>query len=171
MQNSTLVWIIIIALVILGAGWYLFSNQPIAPANVDQNTDIEQGMLVPGTEGGLAADTEVIEDTSVNSAPMSAAVTYSANGFSPSTVTVKVGGTVTWANSSGGNMWVASAQHPTHTVYSGTTLQEHCDTMSNDSFDQCANGNTYSFTFDKVGTWRYHNHSNSSHFGSVVVVE
>lgn len=102
---------------------------------------------------------------------MSASVTYSSSGFSPSEITIRRGGTVTWRNEGGGTMWVASAMHPTHTTYSGTTLQEHCDTLSNDSFDQCQNGGTYSFTFDKVGTWAYHNHSQSSHFGRVIVVE
>jgi len=49
-------------------------------------------------------------------------------------------------------------------------LQEHCGTGTT-SFDQCANGGSYSFTFTKAGTWRYHNHSNASHFGTVIVEE
>ena len=170
MQNSTLVWIIVVALVVLGAGWYLFSNQPIAPADDANGASTTQNpMLVPGTPGGINADTDVFVDEEVSTAPVNAAVTYSASGFSPSTVTIKAGGTVTWSAQGGALIWIASAPHPTHTAYSGTTLDEHCDTMSNDSFAQCKNGSSYSFTFDKAGTWRYHNHSQTSHFGSVIV--
>ena len=68
-------------------------------------------------------------------------------------------------------MWVASAQHPTHTAYAGTSLSQHCDDATDTSFDQCKSGSSYSFTFNKAGTWAYHNHSNSSHFGRVLVVE
>ena len=110
-------------------------------------------------------------DVQVSTVPASASITYGSNGFSPSEVTIKKGGTVTWTNSTGGNMWVASAMHPAHTAYSGTTLAQHCDDATDVSFDQCKNGNTYSFTFNKAGTWAYHNHSGASQFGKVIVVE
>lgn len=102
---------------------------------------------------------------------MTAAVTYDGKSFSPGEVTIKKGGTVTWRNASGGRMWVASAQHPAHTVYSGTSRQEHCPDASGTAFDQCAGGGDYSFTFQKVGTWNYHDHINATVFGKVVVVE
>jgi|SRR3989344_7025786 len=105
-------------------------------------------------------------------APMSAAVTYSTIGFNPSEVTIKKGGTVTWTNSSGREMWVASAQHPSHMVYSGTSREEHCPDASGVVFDQCA-GSTgnYNFTFQKAGTWNYHDHLGAQKFGKVIVVE
>ncbi len=66
-------------------------------------------------------------------------------------------------------MWVASNQHPTHTLYAGTALSEHCPDGSALAFDQCHTGTTYSFKFDKAGTWQYHNHSNSSEGGAITV--
>ncbi len=175
MQNSTLVWIILVALVVLGGGWYFFSMQePAAGENEEALTEepTESPDEPGGTSVGAGVDVEVGGGGSEEStAPLSATITYSANGFAPSTVTVKKGGTVTWRNQGSSDMWVASAQHPTHTAYSGTTLQEHCDDAVDTSLDQCDNGAIYSFTFDKVGTWRYHNHSNSSHFGTVIVEE
>src|SRR3989344_267954 len=45
-------------------------------------------------------------------------VIYTDQGFSPLSVTVPLGTTVTFVNQSGGSMWVASAMHPTHVVYS-----------------------------------------------------
>src|SRR3989344_3271364 len=172
MQNSTLVWIIIIALIVLGGGWYFVNSQSTAEEATGALSEEGNTTDTSGTAGvGARADVEIGGSNNEEStAPMTASVTYTSGGFSPSTITIKKGGTVTWKNQGGGEMWVASAQHPTHTAYDGTTREEHCVAGSN-SFDQCVNGSAYSFIFDKAGTWRYHNHSNSSHFGTVIVEE
>lgn len=87
-----------------------------------------------------------------------AVVAYGANGFSPSSITVAVGETVVFMNENSVDMWPASAPHPTHTDY-----------PEFDAKKPVAPGNSYSFTFTRVGTWKYHNHLNPTHFGSVVV--
>jgi plastocyanin len=177
MQNSTLVIIILIALGVLGAGWFLFMNEPITPATVEEqatnNTSGTTGTEESGATTGVGAGAGVGVSVSsgTTDVPMNATVMYSASGYSPSSVKIKKGGTVTWVDQGTGKMWTASASHPTHTVYSGTTREEHCDDATDTSFDQCENSAQYSFTFSKAGTWRYHNHSQSSHFGSVEVVE
>jgi plastocyanin len=94
---------------------------------------------------------------------------YNAQGFSPATVTIAKGGTVTWVNQSGAGMWVASDQHPSHTGYAGTSRQQHCPDTSGTAFDQCAPGDKYSFTFSKTGTWGFHNHVNATANGTVIV--
>jgi plastocyanin len=150
-------------LVLIGGGlWWYTSQQAGAPG-----TDIT---VTPGTD---TAATSTPGGTEASSTGQSAVVTvvYGQGGFVPATVTIKKGQSVTWVNQSGGQMWVASAQHPTHTAYDGTALAEHCATTTGDAFDQCKAGMTFGFTFDKVGTWRYHNHAQASHFGSVVVTE
>lgn len=160
MQTSTLWGVIVVVVIALGVGiWYMQGGN--APAS---NTG-QTATTTPDTTG---TSVNAGVDVSVG-APLSATVTYGANGFSPKPVTIKKGGTVIWNGPS--TMWVASAQHPTHTAYSGTSLQEHCDDATDTSFDQCETGSTYSFTFNKVGTWNYHDHRNPSNFGSVVVVE
>ena len=82
-----------------------------------------------GPPAGTVMEDGVIPDASGDQtsgdnqgAPMTATVTYSTS-FSPATVTIRKGGTVTFT--SGANMWVASAQHPTHTAYADSSLQEH----------------------------------------------
>lgn len=153
---------IVVILAIAGGAWWYTAKAPTTQTPVTEN-NTDEGLPDNGVSAAV--------DVQVSTAPMSAAVTYSSNGFSPAEVTIKKGGTVTWTNQGGGNMWVASAMHPTHTTYSGTTLAQHCDDATDTSFDQCKNGSSYSFTFDKAGTWAYHNHSNSSNFGKVIVVE
>jgi plastocyanin len=55
-------------------------------------------------------------------------------------------------------MWVASASHPNHTVY-----------PEFDEKTSVKKGSSYLFTFDKVGSWGYHNHTRASDFGKVIV--
>jgi plastocyanin len=163
MRTSTAVAIVAVLVLVGGGLWWYTSQQAGAPG-----TDIT---VTPGTDTPAATSTP--DGTQASSTGESAVVTvvYGQGGFVPATVTIKKGQSVTWVNQGGGQMWVASAQHPTHTAYSGTVLAEHCATATNDAFDQCKAGMTYGFTFDKVGTWRYHNHAQASHFGSVVVTE
>lgn len=161
-QNGWIAVIVGILIIAAGAWWFTSANpsagvgEAMIPAQQDTTSDT-------GAQVGV--------DVNVNTAPMTATVTYNGSTFSPQEVTIKKGGTVTWKNTSGGSMWVASAQHPAHTVYSGTSRTEHCPDTSGTAFDQCVGGGDYSFTFSKAGTWGYHDHLNPSAFGKIVVVE
>ena len=99
-------------------------------------------------------------------------ITYTNSGYTPNTITIKKGETVTWKNESSISMWTASAVHPTHRAYPGTDISA-CGTQTLlPMFDACggtAPGQSWSFVFNNVGTWKYHNHLNSSKFGTVVV--
>ncbi len=110
-------------------------------------------------------------DNGVSTAPKTVTVLYGPGGFSPSTVTIRAGDTVTFVNNGGDEMWVASAPHPSHTGYDGTSRDQHCAAgyTGPQPFDQCAVGTNYSFMFQKAGTWAYHNHGNSADHGAVVV--
>jgi plastocyanin len=170
-----LLWIIV-AIIIVGGGYWLWSSSQDSATNTNITVDEGAASDAPGASGtvlegsGDVTDAGVGGDTAV---PNSVEVTYDGSSFSPKDVTVKKGGTVTWKNAGTGKMWVASAQHPTHTVYSGTSRSEHCATSYTGAkpFDQCVGDGDYSFTFDKVGKHGYHDHINASAFGSVTVVE
>jgi plastocyanin len=104
--------------------------------------------------------------------PTTHEVVYSNNGYSPTELIVKAGDTVVFKNQSSAGMWTASALHPSHTVYSGTSLQAHCPDASNVTFDECKSaqpGESWSFTFNKKGSWGYHNHVQAGHFGKIIV--
>ena len=85
-------------------------------------------------------------------------VTYTDQGFSPASVTVKAGNQVTFINQSSSSMWVASAVHPTHQALPGF-----------DQLQGAARNGSYSYAFDQVGTWKYHNHLSPTQTGTVVV--
>lgn len=105
------------------------------------------GMPVPGTN-----TEEMIVSQEVR-------VTYTSQGFSPKTVTVKKGDIVVFENKTGTSASVASNEHPTHLLYP--------------EFDQWKTdqrGKTeFRFMFEKTGAWKYHDHLNSTMTGTVIV--
>ena len=80
--------------------------------------------------------------------------------FVPVTAFVKAGTKVTFKNTSDKPHWVASDPHPTHTDLPGF-----------DSKAAIAPGDSYTYTFDKVGRWLYHDHLNPTFGGAIVVGE
>lgn len=89
-----------------------------------------------------------------------AIVTITNSGFVPSTLTVKKGQTVKWVNSDVSPHRVASNPHPTHTGLPGFDSKNNIDKDA-----------SYSFNFDKSGTFGYHDHLNPQTFNGVVVVQ
>lgn len=112
------------------------------------------------------ADEEVAE-----SGPTTHVVEMSSSGFSPASIEIKKGDTVNFVAIDSG-IWPASALHPTHTVYPGSGITK-CggDDKIFDACEGVGQGGTFSFTFNEVGDWKYHDHLNPSRTGSVVVTE
>lgn len=101
--------------------------------------------------------------TPVSTAPASdvsagSVVSITATGFSPATVTVPKGSTVTFRNGDTKPHWVASNPHPVHTGLAGF-----------DAGAPIPPGQTYVFQFTQAGTFGYHDHLNPGVQGQVVV--
>ena len=99
-------------------------------------------------------------------APKTVTIIYTDKGYEPANVTIKKGDTVKYVNNSTKEMWPASAMHPTHNAYpeAGGCLGS--------KFDACARlaiGKSYSFTFNQVGAWGYHDHITPNFFGKITV--
>ncbi len=158
MEGKT-IGIIAIVIIIIGGGWYLLSR---APADTSSNTTGQ----TPGTAGTASTTT-----TTTTTTTSGVTIAYTDQGFSPKSVTVPLGTTVTFVNQTSGPMQVASALHPTHVVYDNTTRSAHCAVgyAGPLPFDQCTSGAGYSFIFTKAGTHGYHDHVDASHFGNVIV--
>ena len=99
-------------------------------------------------------------------------ITYSDSGYSPTEVEIKKGDTIIFENNSSKTMWTASAVHPTHKAYPGSDITK-CETQPQAGiFDACggyAPGKLWEFKFNESGTWKYHNHLQPNHTGTVVV--
>ena len=170
MENKTSL-LIIIALIIVASGVWYYEQKQNTPS---QNT-LEPAATLP-QEIAATTTNETASSTAPNpnELPLPHHVAYTDSGFSPSTLTIKKGETVLWQNqtSKHKNMWVASAMHPTHRIYPETDIAK-CGTKNAEGmFDECTGVSvkeTWSFTFNETGTWKYHNHLNPSHFGSITV--
>ncbi len=94
-----------------------------------------------------------------------ATIEISDNGFSPATLTVKAGTTVTFKNVGTGDSWPASAKHPLHLVY----LDQ--DSCFAGKFTGCGipGGGSWSYTFKQKGSWAYHDHLRSTLFGKIII--
>lgn len=95
-------------------------------------------------------------------------VEITADGYNPSTITIDSGDAVRWINKDSNLHWIASAQHPTHAAYpeSGGCIGS--------KFDACKGlkeGEEFTFVFNQVGEWSYHDHLNlrAPFFGKVIV--
>jgi len=102
----------------------------------------------------------------------SVTITYTNSGYLPREVRIALGGTVTFKNESSRAMWTATAIHPTHTIYPGSSIQK-CGTPEEPRiFDACkdiAQGESWSFTFQEQGSWGYHDHRRTSNTGKIIV--
>lgn len=98
-----------------------------------------------------------ITESTTQKVSASSEATLTSAGFSPQSLTVKAGSTITWINKSGADATVNSSPHPSHTDYPPLNLGIFPD------------GGMLSLTFDKAGTYKYHNHLNPSQIGTIVV--
>ena len=152
--------IIAVVVIVLGIGAYVVLGGPatepvLAPA---EETAQDETPIPVESDGGIGSTPAVT-------------VAYTNTGFSPATIAVNVGDTVRFVNQSTKSMWVGADVHPSHANYDGTTRQEHCAAGAA-SFDQCTgtgSGTTWEFTFDKTGTFGYHNHLGAADTGTVIV--
>lgn len=142
----------LIALIAIG-GFIIFGEEK----NTETQPETEQEILVETTEN-TNIDTEKVSETK-ESQKEEILVMYTSSGFSPSIINIEMGDTVRFSNDSSLNMWVASNPHPQHTEFSDF-----------DAGRNYQNGESYSFTFTESGTYEYHNHSNPSMRGTVVVL-
>ncbi len=124
------------------------NNPPVANNN-------QSPAETPGSSDATGSD--VVVDTKANP---KIEISMTAAGFVPASITVKKGTPVTFVNRDTKSHWPASAPHPTHTLYP--------------EFDPKAAinaGKSWTFTFNKVGEWKFHDHLNPTFFGTVTVTE
>lgn len=139
MKNEIMIGIVVLVFGAI-AGWYILgSKAPIQQSRQQPTPTVQPETSMTGEKG---------------------AISYADTGFSPQSLTVKSGTTVTFTNVSAQPMWVASDVHPTHQLLPGF-----------DELKSVGKGESYSYTFTKVGTWTFHNHMNPSDKGTVVVTQ
>lgn len=136
-------------LAVLGGGALAFfsSNKDGAPTSQSSSQNNSQSQNQTNQNNAQSQSADSVPE-----------VSYTNSCFSPSTLTVKQGQTVSFINNSSRSMQPASNDHPSHTDY-----------PEFDSGSPVEKGETYEFTFTKKGTWGYHDHLRESCSGTVIV--
>jgi plastocyanin len=80
------------------------------------------------------------------------------DSFEPKEISVKIGNTLTFENRSKVYRWPASDIHPTHGIYPEFDPQK-----------AVAPGEKWTFTFDKIGKWKFHDHIDPTIKGIITV--
>jgi plastocyanin len=86
-------------------------------------------------------------------------VTRKDNGFEPKVLTIKKGQTVKFATDTGEPFWPASDSHPTHGKYPEFDPEKVIEADE-----------SWVFTFEKAGVWKFHDHLNSQFTGKILVI-
>lgn len=86
--------------------------------------------------------------------------------FSPETLTINLGDSVTFVNKDNLKHWPASNPHPIHTGY---PEEGGCIASKFDACKGLAKDESFLFTFNEKGTWGYHDHLNPSLHGTIIV--
>jgi plastocyanin len=90
-----------------------------------------------------------------------ATISITENGFIPYEVTIRKGDSVRFINDGeDGYVWPASDLHPTHELY-----------PEFDPREPVGPGDSWTFTFERAGTWKMHDHLKSRSRGSIIVIE
>ena len=89
--------------------------------------------------------------------PKEVTVMLDKNGFSPISVTIKVGSAIRWINKSGAQQTVNSDNYPTNQLHREL------------NFGVFNNGSSVVYTFTKPGNYGYHNQFHHEQEGKVIV--
>ncbi len=132
--------LIAVAAVAVAVIW-LVPKQPASDQSTNGTTESTQQQAADNGDSGTAS------------------ITFTDEGFSPATLTVKKGTKVTVANKSSQSVQFSSDDHPAHTD----------DPELNMSV--LAPGESGTFTAETVGTHGFHDHIDDSKTGTLVVTE
>jgi len=144
MSHNVTIAIVVVLLVV--GGWFLTrpkQSPQIQPVETPSST---QSAMPSSSASGAAV---MKEEKNL--------VKITADGFSPKSITVKSGESITWENTDSANHTVDPDKHPTHLLYPFLNL------------GQIPPGEKKSVTPPGPGTFTYHDHLNPSLLGSITV--
>lgn len=134
------------------------NNLPIA-RYVSSGRVVPTDILANGFQAEAMAMMEMGKAMAGMAMPMET-IRYTNEGYVPANITVKAGTMVMFVNESDQDMWVASNGHPAHT-----------DLPTFDQFEFSPKGSQYVYTFDQVGSWKYHDHIAPIYGGVITVIK
>ncbi len=149
-MKTTLTLLVVVILLI--GGFFIWRNSQKATPTPSSTTETTTSSATSPTASAATVTPTAAAATKTQT------ISATASGFSPQSVTIASGTTVTFKNNGSASVWPASNPHPIHNGLPG--------------FDAKAGikpGETYSFTFTKTGTFGFHDHLNPSVGGTIIV--
>lgn len=155
---SKSLWIAIIVILAVLLVLFTLGRAPSA-GKTDLVTESTAGEVpaVPPPPAAVSGPTPPAETGGAPTGAETTTVSMTGNGFSPATVSVGVGGSVTFMNDDTASHQVSSNPHPLHTIF---------PSLNGPVLDA---GGTFSLIFPRAGTFSYHDHLNPGLTGTVVV--
>lgn len=133
-MNNKIIIAIVAGAVVVGGAIFAVSQRP-------SGTPAATPSPAPNTQNAQAAAT----------------ITYSANGFSPATTTIKSGQSVTFKNTSSSEVQVDSDPHPIHTDNEDLNV------------GTIAPGQSKTVVLTKKGAFGFHNHLNPGNTAHITI--
>ncbi|MFC1720747.1 hypothetical protein ACFL0K_00625 [Patescibacteria group bacterium] len=163
MENTKLMYVAIIAIIIIGAIVYSVNNDKVDNTGIISDTE-EQVVDEPAEAVQDTSRTQTTSQTSSPKVPTRALVTqdgiymvyYDNDGFYPSRMNIKVGTTVRFVNESDKPMRIFSDNQSS--IYSALNQSKSLE-----------KGAKYDFTFVHIGLWEYYNVNYISDRASITV--
>ena len=152
MTKGIIITVVILGLVVLGILAFSLIGQ-------DSNNEERNNPIANYPALGNENNNEpIVKEEGNEVTSMENIIEITSAGFSPSILEIKSGESVTFINKDSTRHWPASDVHPTHKIYPGF-----------DALRGLAQGEEYSFTFTKQGSWGYHDHLAPRLKGTIIV--
>lgn len=135
---------------------FLSDDEVVTETQYNHDTASNLTQETPALGNGGDVPEMVVE----NNQDTGAVIKMTSRGFEPRDVEIKLGESVTFENTGDKGVWPASNAHPIHDVYP--------------EFDPkkiVAPGESWTFTFERVGAWKYHDHTAPFNSGTITVTE
>jgi plastocyanin len=150
MKTGVIAVIVLVAVLVIAGGIFLFSNTYQAPENNEENLGDTAGTGTPETPSGTIDNTTNIETPSGVSA-QTYNIEISSSAFNPSSLTINAGDTVIWTNQDS---------------FSHTVTSDSGSELKSSSF---SSGGTYNHIFTTAGTYDYHCAIHTMMKGTIIV--
>ena len=151
-MNRKLVTTGVVVLVVIAAVTF-------AVFGMNKDATAPSGSSSEDTQTTQNTDSESSDTQPESEATETATITFTNDGFSPNSLTVKKGATVTVKNSSSVDVQFSSDDHPTHRLDPEINLEV------------LEPGQSASFVAKTVGTHGFHDHIDDSKVGTLIVTE
>lgn len=153
-MRGLLIGVVVVAVLAILAFFLVSMNNDDSSEKMSSDQSTNQSTTDNSDQSGT-------DNTSFNEASSAVTVSYTGSEFSPSSTTLKSGGSLTWTNSSNEEVQIGVNPHPSHTGDKAITGGEFVVALGP--------GESKTIVVSTAGTFGYHNHLNSDDRGTIIV--